>query len=238
MWARNGARPMASLWGRGGESGKIMSGTLRTPGNLCDPREAAHGTKKTGPPIQRIAPAVAPVPGTGCLCTSKQGRERASICEYRRLQMAGLASYSARSWSSLGDVFSRQLWKHSVFIVNNAPPHPPHSPNHGALVPHLSGLAFSVGAQSGGRSEAHPWPGSSWHSPRDHNPGRWSRAERAERAGAEPARSRRGCRQAPRASSTPSSLPQRPPENYLGPTSGSASQTTAEPSPQTQDLAP
>lgn len=80
--------------------------------------------------------------------------------------------------------------------MNNALPHPPHSPNHGALVLHLSGLAFSVGAQSGGRSEAHPWPGSSWHSPRDHNPGRWSRAERAERAGAAAGRPREP--QAPR----------------------------------------
>lgn len=63
---------------------------IEDPGNRCGPREAAHRTKTAGTPIQPAAPPVAHVLGTGCLCTSKQGRERASVCEYRRLQRAWL----------------------------------------------------------------------------------------------------------------------------------------------------
>lgn len=127
---------MASLWGKGGAHGEIVSGTLRTPRNLTGSREAAHRTKKAETSAQLTAPPVVCVPGTGCFCTSKQGRKRE--CEYRCLQMAWfLTPHGAGARS--GDMFSRQRWKHGLFIENNMCPRPPDSPSHSARVPCLSG---------------------------------------------------------------------------------------------------
>lgn len=219
--------------GRGWRRWEDRVWDIEDPRKSVWPQGGSAQDKEGGDPY----PADSPSCGTGCLCTSKQGRERASVCKYRRLRTACLAFYSERSRSSPGNVFSRQRWKHGLFIVNNAPPRPPHSPNHDALVRCLSGVGLQCwGAERLANLKRVP----GWDPPGG-APGI------ATRAGGQGQRepSRRACRparqpEAPFASSTPGAqafpggpaccrpLPHGPPENYSDLVSGLASETAAE----------
>lgn len=74
-----------------------------------------------------------------CFCTSEQERARASECGCRRPQTA---SYS-------GDAFSRQRWKHGLFVVNSAPARPPHSATYSSLAPFQGRPPARAGRRAG-----------------------------------------------------------------------------------------
>lgn len=166
---------------------------------------------------------------------------RASVDVCKRLL------YSARSWSLPRDVFSRQRWKHCLFIVNNAPPRPLHCPSRGAPVRRPSG----VGLRCRGPGRRADLKGVRGLGPLGTAPGiatrvcgrgrrepSWRACSRPRGPEAPFASSAPGARPAPRACERPFPLPHGPLENYTDPRRRPRGNSEAPASPPNPRLGP